>query len=481
MGSGKDVRAGGAYVEVFVKNEELDRGLAQSNQKIRSSVLMAKSALTSAGASVGAAALVGYGAMTRIGKGVASAVGSTAAKVTSLVKGQRTGLDSTALALQRLTPVTTKVWDVTQGGIGRATRMLGSMRSLLVATGEAGKPLLAAFDGLAKKGAGIAWSARAGSLLRGDFAGAAVANHALKAGREAFLQDRMRGFGGNLVRGIAGVPRAFMREGGGWRGLGQSTLDAGKGIAKPLGQLGSWANIRVGYAATAALNGGLKLTGKLLQGIGNTTGVTKLTKSMLAVPFRAVSSGFGLLSRDATTSTSKLNLAAAALGRLKSAATGAFSSLRSGAGSLGTMSAGILGPLVAMGALHSGGLSELFTAKGFAQHASEISDRAKEKDHSLQFQSAVEGAEKISGIKFKDTQADKDDDEEARAEKAKKRAELQRIWARRSAWELSSRRSRRRQPRKPQSLSARCPLPSGRWGPRSDPPYFLRSCPVSNL
>lgn len=66
------------------------------------------------------------------------------------------------------------------------------------------------------------------------------------------------------------------------------------------------------------------------------------------------------------------------------------------------MSAGILAPLTAMGAFHVGGITQLFTAKGFAQHATEIADRARTNKRSVEFQSALEGASQITGIDVDD-------------------------------------------------------------------------------
>lgn len=62
MPGGSDVRAGGVYVEAYVKNEALDRGLTATNQKIRSSISVAKSAMgsvVSGTGAIGGAALLG--------------------------------------------------------------------------------------------------------------------------------------------------------------------------------------------------------------------------------------------------------------------------------------------------------------------------------------------------------------------------------------------------------------------------------------
>lgn len=133
MGSGNNVRAGGAYVEAFVDRSKLDSQLADVNKKIRSSVSLAKSSIGSVGhgaahhggLAVGAIALASRAVS---GMGAAPAGGN---QVALQLKGLTASIESLKPLISQIKSPVKELFDRFTGGITESSFNLRTMRTLL--------------------------------------------------------------------------------------------------------------------------------------------------------------------------------------------------------------------------------------------------------------------------------------------------------------------------------------------------------------
>lgn len=367
--SSAEVRAGRAYVEVFAKNQALEQGLMDSTRKLAGWSRLAKATVAGAAHTGGAVLGAGLAGAALVGRAVASSMTSVGTALGSSAMTGVSGFSQVAAVLNRLTPLSTRVWDITQNGIGRGTRLMGNFRALLAAAGPAAMPLLSAFDGLATKSASVAWWARAGAALKGDFKGALGYAHALRTAREAYL-------------------------------------------ASGKGGIGAWANIRLGYALTGATSTGLQVGGRLLGTVAGTG--WKLASSLKGVATSAVQTAAQVtgLNRVVASADGRMSRFIPRLSGLGSALRGA--SLRAG-----LVGGGILGALTTAAGVN-GSLSELFSARGFAQHAVEMGDGARKQGLSVETYSSYHAAAKLAGVSLEE--AGKDPAKMSQVEAARKSA-----------------------------------------------------------
>ncbi|MFO1046041.1 MAG: hypothetical protein U0941_30045 [Planctomycetaceae bacterium] len=408
-----DVRAGGAFVEVYT-TDRVDEGLSRANQKVRQALTLTKGLISSAGSTAVAGAGTAYAAVTLIGRGVANAVTATARRVASAVAAPQRALDGTALALQRITPTSQKVWDFMEGGVLRGSRALGGLRSLLESAGPAASPLLAAFDGIGNKLEAVAAKAKRASLLFGDRAGAATFRNLQERGQQASIATAYANGGRTGIIGDAlRLARSPLRA-----------IEAAQGaVLNPLatarGAIGRFQDVGFGgYGATARVftQRGAAAAGRGVLSIGNTatlgilnkmiSGTQALARSMAGIPAARTAAGMDAVAKGTDQATSRISRLIGTLTRLKTVGTSAFDALKSGSSKLGGLSAGILGPLGLAAALNVGGIHDLFTSKGFAQHGADLHDEASKNGISVEKQSTLNAASKLSGVSMDEAKKD---------------------------------------------------------------------------
>lgn len=383
MGGSSEVRAGRAYVEVFAKNQALEQGLRDSTRKLSIWSKVARAAVTSAVSTGGAVLGAGLVGAAVAGKAVAGAMTTVGSALSTTTAAGGKGFNEVIAALQKLTPISARAWDITQHGIGRGANALGVLRSLLAAAGPSAQPLLRAFDGLAQKSAKVVWWARAVAAIKGDFKTAGAYSNALQASREAFLSS------------------------------GKATkLD--------------WLNIRGGYLLTGAASTGLNLTGKALGMVANVG--MKVGSSLAGAGATAVRSARSIVSTGSAASQSSRQMAG--LGQSVASTEGRFakliprlssvtSAMKGASLRAGVIGGGILGALTAAAGVN-GSLGEIFSAHGFAKYAAEIGDKAKEHGVSAEVYSSYQSAAQIAGVSL--DEAKKDPVKMAQVESARRSA-----------------------------------------------------------
>lgn len=397
--SASQVTAGGVVVQVLADNKELEKGLRQSAQKLSVWAAAARSIVGTAVTTGGTAVATGLAGAAVAGRALVNTVGSAGKAIQTAFGGREVA--NLSKSLDRLTPVSARVWDVTQSGVGRGTRLLSVMRDGLAAAGVAAMPLLAAFDGISRKSAGIITGAKWKSLFKGDFASAGMFSMFQQPAREAWLQDRWRRGGATGVVGksigrlfnpielFEGMTRfavnPFKTVGAGLRTFG----DIG------FGGIGGRLNIAAKGLAGAGVAGLGGLVGRLASGGG------AAAKSLGSIASQAIRSTIGIDSLSQSVDRSERSLGRF-LPRLSSIGAG----LRTLAFRGGVIGGGILGTLTAAAGIAPGGLSSLFSAHGFAKYASELGDAASAHKTGVGVYSNYHAAAQLAGISLDDAMTD---------------------------------------------------------------------------
>lgn len=411
--SASQIQAGGVVVKVLTDNQELEKGLRASATKLAGWAAAARATVAAGLASTGSIVTAGLAGATVAGTAVVNTVGKAGRAIKTAFGGA--DVANMTNAIQRLTPVSTRVWDVTQSGIGRGTRLLSTMRQGLAAAGVAALPLLNAFDGLAKKGAGIVTGAKWGSLLRGDFKAAGMFSQLQKPAREAWLQDRWRQGGATGVLGA--TAKRLMNPAELFEGMARFSINPLKTTGAALstfrnigfGGIGGRLNIATKSLAGAGISGAAGLVGRL--------GMTSVTaaKSIASVATSAVKSAASVAGLARSTDQAEKS-ASRLLPKLSSLGAG----LKAVALRGGVIGAGILGTLTAAAGIQ-GGIGDLFSASGFAKHATKMGDEADEHKTSVGVYSNYYAAAQIAGIELNEKTL-KDPDKMAKIEAQRSKA-----------------------------------------------------------
>lgn len=392
------VTAGGVVVKVLADNQDLEKGLRASAQKLAGWAAAARATVGAGLATTGSVVTAGLAGAAVAGTAVVNTVG----KAGRAIKTAFGGADVATMtnALQRLTPVSTRVWDVTQSGIGRGTRLLAAMREGLAAAGVAAMPLLAAFDGIARRGAGIVTAAKWKSLFKGDFASAGMFSQLQKPAREAWLQDRWRQGGATGILG-ASVKRLF-NPAELFEGMARFSINPLKTTGAALktfqnigfGGIGGRLNIATKSLAGAGISGAAGLVGRLGMASGSAA------KSIASMATSAVKGAAGVVGLSRSTDQAEKSVSRL-LPKLSSMGAG----LRSLAIRGGVVGAGILGTLTAAAGI-KGGIGDLFSANGFAKHAAEMGDSADKHKTTVGVYSNYHAAAQIAGVSLDDALSD---------------------------------------------------------------------------
>ena len=385
--SANEVRAGGAYVEILTKNEKLAEGLGMAKAQV-----------------------VGFGAWL---KGVSLATGAMALGSAALAAGavsrvfsRRAPLpigDTTEL-VAATTPLAT-AWKYVSQDVWNGSTAIRAFRGILESAGPSAQPLLSALDGILSRSKAMSEKTRWKGFWAGLFGDKEEQQAARMASRAADLGRVANAFktGGRL--GILGDFVSPMKifglfEPGAIRNRIKEAGLGGFGAALAVGT-------RRGAVASMSAIGGVAnvISGGILNKLGS--GLQSVARAARSMASGGASREMDDITRTARTATSSVSRLGSAMSLISRGTGAALGGLKSGSRTMGLMSAGILGPLAAAAASGgAGGIGEMFSAKGFAQHASGLSDAAKKKKISVESHSANEAAEKLSGISHEDATKD---------------------------------------------------------------------------